>query len=69
MKIRNLFITFIMLFTLTAFTSCNKSNGKNKEAEVQLVSVSGSRTALKEEGKKEARRVLKANEGEAEGIL
>ena len=61
MKIKNLFLTFIMLFTLTAFTSCNKS----KKAEVQLVSVSGSRTTLKEE-KKEARRVLKANEGEAE---
>lgn len=60
MKIKNLFLTFIMLFTLTAFTSCNKS----KKAEVQLVSVTGSRTALKEEGKKEARRVLKANEGE-----
>ena len=60
MKIKNLFLTFIMLITLTAFTSCNKS----KKAEVQLVSVTGSRTALKEEGKKEARRVLKANEGE-----
>ena len=62
MKIKNLFLTFIMLFTLTAFTSCNKS----KKDEVQLVSVTGSRTALKEEGKKEARRVLKANEGETE---
>lgn len=61
MKIKNLFITFIMLFMLTAFTSCNKS----KKAEVQLVSVSGSRTTLKEE-KKEARRVLKANEGVTE---
>ena len=66
MKIKNLFLTFIMLFTLTAFTSCNKSNGKNKKAEVQLVSVTGSRTALKEEGKKEARRILNANEGETE---
>lgn len=65
MKIKNLFITFIMLFTLTAFTSCNKSNGKNKEAEVQLVSVNGSRSAVKEE-KKEARRVLYANERETE---
>ena len=62
MKIKNLFLTFIMLFTLTAFTSCNKS----KKDEVQLVSVTGSRTALKEEGKKEARRVLNANEGETE---
>ena len=66
MKIKNLFLTFIMLITLTTFASCNKSNGKNKEAEVQLVSVTGSRTALKEEGKKEARRVLNANEGETE---
>ena len=62
MKIKNLFLTFIMLITLTTFTSCNKS----KKDEVQLVSVTGSRTALKEEGKKEARRVLKANEGETE---
>lgn len=61
MKIRNLFITFIMLFTLTAYTSC----GKNDKAEVQLVSVNGSRSAVKEE-KKEVKRVLNANEGETE---
>lgn len=65
MKIKNLFLTFIMLITLTTFASCNKSNGKNKEAEVQLVSVNGSRSAVKEE-KKEVKRVLNANEGETE---
>lgn len=65
MKLKNLFMTFVMLFSITTFTSCGKGNNKTNNAEVQLVSVSGSRSVVTEE-KKEARRILRANEGETE---
>lgn len=65
MKIRNLFIAFFMLITLTTYTSCGKGNNKTNNAEVQLVSVNGSRSVVKKE-KKEVKRILKANEEESE---
>lgn len=59
MKIRNLFISFIMLFTLTAYTSC----GKGANDEVQLVSVNGSRSVVYVEKEvNKAKDILKANE-------
>ncbi len=45
MKLKSLFMAFIMLFTMTTYTSC----GKGSNAEVQLVSVNGSRSVIQEE--------------------
>lgn len=68
MKLKNLFMTLVMLLSVTTYTSCKntQNNTQNNKADVQLVSVDGSRTVVKEESPKNARRILRENEGEVE---
>ena len=63
MKLKSLFMAFIMLFTMTTYTSC----GKGSNAEVQLVSVNGSRSVIQEEKEVyKTKHILKENEEEPE---